>query len=114
MPPIDDHEQDADQQKDRVLLEDFVFDQSMRPSYSAGTGRKLGRGGDARLVRRIDRLVAADGAPDVVGHDQRADEEQQAAGRRGSRRGLHRLDRLDEGVLQEAELVVGAPHQTLQ
>ena len=36
-------------------------------------GAQAGRGGDARLIGHVDRLIAADRAPEVVGHDQRAE-----------------------------------------
>src|SRR5688572_6839486 len=42
---------------------------------------ETGRGGDARLLGDVDGLIAADRAPDVVGHDQRANQEEDAADR---------------------------------
>ena len=41
-------------------------------------------------------------------------EEQQAADRADHIEGMHRFHGLDEGVFEEAEAVVGAPHQSLQ
>src|SRR6185503_16255498 len=81
-----------------------------RPLFSRH-GPQAGSGGDAGLIGDIDRLIAAHRAPDVVSHDQRAEDEQQAADGADHVVGLHRLHGLDERVLQEAELVVGAPHE---
>src|SRR5215467_15954951 len=47
----------------------------------ASFGRRHAQGrrrSDTGLVGDVDRLVTAHGAPEVVGHDQRAQEEQQA------------------------------------
>ena len=70
--------------------------------------------GNAGLLRRIDRLVAANGPPDVVDHDQRAEHEQEAAGRPDDVEGVHRLDRLHEGIFGGILGVIGPPHQALQ
>ena len=40
-------------------------------------------------------------------------QEEAAADRADDVEGMHGFDGLDEGVLQEAEVVVGAPHQAL-
>ena len=73
--------------------------------------RALRRGCNRWLFGQIDEFITADRSPHVVGHDQRADDEQQASDRPDDVEGVHGLDRFDERVLQEAELVVGAPHQ---
>src|SRR5690348_2353841 len=57
--------------------------------------------------------IAARRAPQIVGHDQYATEVERAAERTDDVVGMHRLDGLDEGVFEEAVLVVGAPHQAL-
>ena len=104
----DDH-QDADQQDQRILLKDFVFHGRPLTRPVAGDGAAQPR----HAADQPDRLasIAADRAPDIIGHDQRADDEQQAADGADHVVGLHRLDGFDERVLQETELVVGAPHQ---
>ena len=51
--------------------------------------------------------------PDVVGADDRADQEQQAADGARDVVGMHRDQRVDEGIGQRAALVVGPPHQPL-
>ena len=68
MPPIETTHQDADQQDERVLLEDFVFHGSPLVRRRDAQG---GRSSDAGLIGDVDGFVAAHGAPDVVGHDQR-------------------------------------------
>jgi hypothetical protein len=63
----------------------------------------------AGLFGRLERLArgsrspAADRHDDVVGHDQRASEEEQPAERAHDVVGMHRRDGLDEGVDEEAE-----------
>src|SRR5262252_8353969 len=48
------------------------------------------RRSDTGLVGDVDRLVTAHGAPDVIGHDQRAEEEQQPTHCADYVVGLHR------------------------
>src|SRR5690554_5502091 len=57
----------------------------------------------------LDAHIAADRAPQVVGHDQGSGEEENAAESTDQIEGMHRGHGLDEGVLEEAELVVGPP-----
>src|SRR5579872_4233593 len=78
--------------------------------------RIMGRSSIRRLSNgtRRRRGLAAHGAREVVDHQHRTDQEQSAAERPRDVKGMHRRDGLDEGVLQEAQLVVGAPHQALQ
>src|SRR3569833_4655020 len=65
--------------------------------------------------RRLDfRLADPHGHPEIVGHDQRADQEERAAKGTNDVEGMHRLDGLDEGIFKEAERGVGAPHQALE
>ena len=95
-------DQDADEQDDRVLLEDLVLGQMRHgaPPYSAASAAADATAQATRLgLGRRDRL------PDVAGHDQRAGEEQQAAQRADHVEGMHRLDGLDEGVFEEAVAV---------
>src|SRR5262245_29967628 len=61
------------------------------PSFGR-SGAQPGRGRDAGLVGRVDGSIAAHRAPDVVGHDQRAQDEQPAADGADHVVGLHRLD----------------------
>src|SRR5215470_17918522 len=56
--------------------------------------------------RRLD-FADLNGLPDVPRHDQRADNEQRAARRTDRVEGMHRLDRLDERIFEEAERGVG-------
>ena len=76
--------------------------------YSAGEASAAGAATSCSCAD-----VAPDRAPDIVGHDQAAGQEEHAAERADHVVGVHRCDGLDEGVLQEAEAVVGAPHQAL-
>src|ERR1700760_4375676 len=69
---------------------------------------------EGRLGRGADRLAVTHGHPEIVGHDQRADDEQRAAQRPDHIEGMHRLDGLDERIFEETERRVGAPHQALQ
>src|SRR5882724_12749154 len=56
---------------------------------------------------------AGRGLPQVPDHAQRAGGVEHAAEHADQVEGMHRGDGLDERVLQEAELVVGPPHQAL-
>src|SRR5262249_7519937 len=67
----------------------------------------------AGLFGSINGFVSAHGAPDVVSHDQRASDEDQTTDGANDVIGLHRLDGFDERVLQEAQAIVGTPHQAL-
>src|SRR5476651_2391788 len=60
------------------------------------------------------RLTGAHRHPEIVCHDQRADQEQRSSGGADNVKWMHRLHGLDEGVFQEAERGIGAPHQALQ
>src|SRR5262249_14137683 len=64
------------------------------PLFRRGSTQRR-RSSDAGLVGSVDGLVAAHGAPDVVDHDQRAEEEQQPAHCADHVVGLHRLHGLD-------------------
>ncbi len=55
----------------------------------------------------------ADGHEDVERHQHRADQVEQAAQRAHEIVGVQHRDAVGEGVLEEAELVVGPPHQAL-
>ena len=80
-----DDDQNADQKEDRVAFEDPVLlpqrRRHERSSYSAGARLAAG----ASATPRIDR------PPHVVGHDQRADQEQRAAERADDVVRMHRL-----------------------
>src|SRR6185436_2617193 len=75
-------------------------------------------GSSFRRLKRDGHLdfhfADANGHPEIVGHDQRADQEQPAAGGADDVEGMHRLDALDEGIFEEAERGVRAPHQALE
>src|ERR1700730_7029175 len=51
--------------------------------------------------------------PEIVGHDQRADQEQRATCGTNDIEWMHRLDGFDEGIFEKGERGRGAPHQTL-
>ena len=82
-PPMDTTIRMPISRSDRALLEDFVFCPAHRPlpipPAPCIARPELRCRGDARLFGRIDRLIATCRAPQVVGHEQRADDEQQAA-----------------------------------
>ena len=96
-----DDDQDADQQQDRIAFE------PCRGSFTRPPRQESARDGAATAAPpRI-------GPPQIVGHDQRAGEIQQAAERADDVIGVHRLHDFDEGIFQEAVVVIGAPHQAL-
>src|SRR6516164_4622338 len=72
------------------------------------------RGLERRVGRDADRLAMPDGHPEIIDHDQRANEEQRAAQSPDRIERMHRLHRLDEGIFEESDRCVGAPHQALQ
>src|SRR3990172_11033856 len=77
----------------------LCLDQSIpRPRLLGRHGAELRRRSDARLLGRVDRLIAANSPPHIVGHEQRADQEQQPADGPDDIEGMHRLDGLDEGI----------------
>ena len=65
-------------------------------------------------MRRFLGFAGVDRHPEIIGHDQRADQEQRTARCTDDIEGMHRLDGLDEGVFKEAERGIGAPHQALE
>src|SRR5437016_315191 len=65
-------------------------------------------------VRRDLFFTNAHGHPEIVGHDQRADQEQGSACGPDDIEWVHGFDGFDEGVLKEPERRVSAPHQSLQ
>src|SRR5512139_701420 len=80
------------------------------PLLGRGDGGRAQRGG-ARRRHLAGDAVAHHRHPEVVDHDEGSTQVQQAAQHPDDVVGVHRGDGLDEAVLQEAVLVVGAPHQ---
>src|SRR5665811_2592441 len=52
--------------------------------------------------------------PEIIRHDQRADQEQPSSRGADDVEWMHRFHGLDEGIFEEAERRIGAPHQALQ
>ena len=107
-PPIAMTTQDSDDQDDRVLFEDLVSGPDRHVMLLIPPAEERGR------RHALLGLADADRHPEIVGHDQRADQEQRAASGADDVERMHRLDGFDEGIFEEAERGVGAPHQALQ
>src|SRR5882672_12138404 len=60
------------------------------------------------------RLADAYCHPEIIRHDQRADQEQRSSSGADDVERMHRFHGLDEGIFQEAERRISAPHQALQ
>src|SRR5262245_7302717 len=69
-----------------------------------GARAQLRRGGDTGLILDVEEGVATHGLPDVPGHEQRAKDEQGAAHGADDVGPVHGLDRLGEGVCEEAQV----------
>ena len=85
---------------------------ALTPPAGAAARLRASAPADRRLCS-ADWIGGLDRHPDVVGADAAADQEQQAADGAGDVIGMHRDQRVDEGIGERAALVVGPPHQPL-
>ena len=90
----------------------------MRSPHSAGAATRR-RAARARRRRAAARLMSTGTSPRTVRQTLKAmisapRRNSDAAGGADDVGPVHRLDRLDEGVCEEAEVIVGAPHQALR
>src|SRR5665811_2620780 len=60
------------------------------------------------------RLTDANCHPEIIRHDQRADQEQRSSRGADDVERMHRFHGLDEGIFEEAERGISAPHKALQ
>src|SRR5579864_533263 len=64
--------------------------------------------------RELLRLADPHRHPEIIGHDQRADQEQGTSRGSNDVERMHRFNRFDEGIFKKAERGVCSPHQALK